>query len=392
MSAGWLLALPLSVSIPQIEHPVTDLADAIEAPRQEAIAKKLVQHREATGVQMAVLVVDSTGELEISDYAQEVFDQWGGGSAARDDGVLFVLAIADRRSRLHLGYGLEPVISDGEAQGMLDALRPTLRDGAYGAATEKIVHQVVARTHHLTPGSEIARPWGSVGSHALLTTLLSLVLGFLTGRRMRKVVLAADDKAPALRPLLRDRVFQGRVIASVVSIVGVAALAWDATGFASSYAILATYGVAAGWVCGGTPRVFGWVVAAFIVLTVLFGHGAWVDDAPYPTGGAMLWSVFGSLLPGTVVGLLMARWIYRGWDNPSIGGSHSSSRVSSSRAWSSSSNSLSSSRSSYSPSSLSSSSFSSSSSRSSFSSSRSSSSSYSGGGGRSGGGGASSSW
>src|SRR5690606_8884874 len=127
MLAAWLLAAPLLSSVPEIDRPVVDLAGVIDPAQEEVVAERLVRHREATGVQMAVLVVQSTAPLEVSDYAQAVFEDWGGGSAERDDGALFVLAIGDRRNRLHLGYGLEPLVSDAASQEMLDDLRPSLR-------------------------------------------------------------------------------------------------------------------------------------------------------------------------------------------------------------------------------------------------------------------------
>src|SRR5690606_9710695 len=112
-----------------------DLAGVLRPQAEEEIARELVQHRDATGVQLAVLIVDTTHGRDIADYAQAVFDRWGGGSKERDDGALFVLAITDRRSRLHLGYGLEPVISDAMAKRMLDELRPLLVARDYENAT-----------------------------------------------------------------------------------------------------------------------------------------------------------------------------------------------------------------------------------------------------------------
>ena len=69
---------------------------------------------------LPILMVETTGLLPVEDYAQEVFDNWKGGSKTRDDGVLFVLAIEDRTMRLHLGYGVETYISDSRARRILD--------------------------------------------------------------------------------------------------------------------------------------------------------------------------------------------------------------------------------------------------------------------------------
>jgi uncharacterized protein len=92
-----------SAAVPELTRPVTDLAREICAEQVTALEKRLVDHREKTGVQLAVLIVDTIGRRTIDGFAQAVFERWGGGDAHTDRGALLVLAIKDRRSWLHLG-------------------------------------------------------------------------------------------------------------------------------------------------------------------------------------------------------------------------------------------------------------------------------------------------
>lgn len=73
-----------------------------------------------TGAQIAVLTVDSTGDMEMPEYAIEAFRSYGIGSKERDDGVLLVVALNDRNIRIEVGYGLEGTIPDGKAGRILD--------------------------------------------------------------------------------------------------------------------------------------------------------------------------------------------------------------------------------------------------------------------------------
>jgi uncharacterized membrane protein YgcG len=169
-----------SAAVPEITRPVTDLVGEISSEEISALEKKLVQHRDKTGVQLAVLIVDTKGRRTIDAFAQEVFDKWGGGDAHTDRGALLILAIRDRRSRLHLGHGLEPLISDGEAGQMLDRIKPAMRAGDTGKAVGLLVEQVIERTEHIARGEAIVlrlpqRPpvhWAIIG--------LGLLMGWFT--------------------------------------------------------------------------------------------------------------------------------------------------------------------------------------------------------------------
>ena len=70
----------------------------------------------------------------IEDVANTIFHAWGVGSKGKDDGIMMLLSVGDRRSRLEVGYGLEGSIPDGFAGSILDDMRPALRQQQYGEA------------------------------------------------------------------------------------------------------------------------------------------------------------------------------------------------------------------------------------------------------------------
>ena len=135
-------------------------------------------------MQMAVLFVDSTGPVPIEDFSITVAESWEGGSSERDDGVLLVFAIDDRRNRLEIGYGLEPLISDTYASRMLWDARPLLRDGRYGEAAIQISRSIINRTNHLEPTGGITRVWGQqVGGILPVLFVAAMIHGYLWRRR-----------------------------------------------------------------------------------------------------------------------------------------------------------------------------------------------------------------
>lgn len=126
-----------------IDRPVVDRVGVLRPVTVDALEQTLQSHQDQTGVQIAVLIVESTGGVPIEDYSLDVAERWGGGAAHRDDGVLLTLAIGDHRNRIEVGYGLEFKITDSEAARILNNAAPFLREQDYDGAVVGIVDEVI---------------------------------------------------------------------------------------------------------------------------------------------------------------------------------------------------------------------------------------------------------
>jgi uncharacterized protein len=89
---------------------------------------------QSTGAQMALVTIASLEGEPIEDVANTIFRAWGVGQKGKNEGILLLLSIGDRRSRLEVGYGLEPILPDGLAGSILREMRTALRQGDYGDA------------------------------------------------------------------------------------------------------------------------------------------------------------------------------------------------------------------------------------------------------------------
>jgi uncharacterized protein len=157
-----LLPTLLLGAVPTITRPVTDPRGLLSAVDTERVSQELVLLRNDTGVQMAVLVVDTTGGEPIEDYAMRAAQAWRGGQAGEDNGLLFVLAVDDRRMRLDVGYGLEEHLPDGAVRRLLDAQLPLMRQRAYAGAILHIIQGIRGRL----PGAAAAAPPSDVAAAA----------------------------------------------------------------------------------------------------------------------------------------------------------------------------------------------------------------------------------
>jgi uncharacterized protein len=84
--------------------------------------------------QIAVVTVNSLDGSDIESYAVDLFHKWGIGSKATDRGVLILLATQDRRYRIEVGYGLEPILPDGKVGGIGREAVPLLKQNDYSGA------------------------------------------------------------------------------------------------------------------------------------------------------------------------------------------------------------------------------------------------------------------
>ena len=102
------------------EGPVTDQAGVLN-PVERAQLQRLSQELQAkTSVEMAVVTIRSLEGGEINDFANRLFEKWGIGKKGKDNGILFLAAIQDRKLRVEVGYGLESVLNDARVGRLLD--------------------------------------------------------------------------------------------------------------------------------------------------------------------------------------------------------------------------------------------------------------------------------
>lgn len=104
-----------SQEIPTLTKYVNDFANVL-SPSDEIRINNLCSEIEKNWtVEIAVLTVQTTQPMTIEEYAVKTFEKNGIGKKDKDNGLLIVAAIQDRKWRLEVGYGLEPIINDAKA-------------------------------------------------------------------------------------------------------------------------------------------------------------------------------------------------------------------------------------------------------------------------------------
>src|SRR6185369_15049170 len=88
---------------------VNDFANAMSAGSKQQLENYLGEVERTTGAQIAVVTIDTLDGEPVEDVANRLYREWGIGKKGKDEGMLLLLAIKDRKQRAEIGYGLEPV-------------------------------------------------------------------------------------------------------------------------------------------------------------------------------------------------------------------------------------------------------------------------------------------
>lgn len=113
---------------------------------------------------MAVVTVNNLGGSTVEDFAQDLFTRWKIGKKGKDNGVLLLAAIQDRKVRIHVGYGLEPDLTDARCGEIIrENIRPRFKTGAYGAGILAGIDGIIAAI----PGGTAAVPAPTSGPYKL---------------------------------------------------------------------------------------------------------------------------------------------------------------------------------------------------------------------------------
>jgi uncharacterized protein len=141
-----LLALGAWAQTPSLEPRgfTNDFAGILSPQAVQRLDRLAVEVQQKTGVQMAFVLIRSLQGEPIEDFSINLARRWGIGQRKENKGLLLLLVIDDRRSRLEVGYGLEPILPDGRAGAILRSMRPFLRERRYDEGLRQAASQIAA--------------------------------------------------------------------------------------------------------------------------------------------------------------------------------------------------------------------------------------------------------
>lgn len=145
---------------PSPQNYVSDFANVISPAEENRINSLAKMLQDKTTVQLAVVTIDNLqqrGYGTVDEAAVKLFEAWGIGQKGKDNGLLILVSVQDRKWRIEVGYGLEGTIPDAIAASYgRNILVPRFRQGEYGQGILDLSVALIARIaeEHNIPLSE----------------------------------------------------------------------------------------------------------------------------------------------------------------------------------------------------------------------------------------------
>jgi len=147
---GWQLVafFPLAFGLAAAEFPtptgfVNDFAGVLNQGARQQLEGRLQAYARETTTEIAIAILPSLAGRTIEETSVRLFEQWRIGKRDKNNGILIVVAVSDRRVRIEVGYGLEGKIPDAQAGRIIrDIITPRFRQGDYAGGLTAAVDEL----------------------------------------------------------------------------------------------------------------------------------------------------------------------------------------------------------------------------------------------------------
>lgn len=152
-SAVFLLLVQLvgfsqNVKIPEKPSKQTSYYDfktnVLSETEQNHIRQKLIAYADSTSTQIVVITIPTTGGEQIARFATDLAHKWGIGQKGRDNGILLMIAVDDRKVNITTGYGTEHLMTDAMSRRVIETqIVPEFKKGNYFTGIDKATTSIM---------------------------------------------------------------------------------------------------------------------------------------------------------------------------------------------------------------------------------------------------------
>jgi len=163
---------------------VNDFANIIPNDIQQQLESKLRDFEKKTSMEIAVVTINSLGDMSIEEYAEKLFKEWGIGKKGKDNGVLFIVSMQERKMRIETGYGAEALLPDAICKRITSGLVvPYFKKKEYAAGIVSGTNGIIENLERALKKEEsvpapVAKKDASAGS-GLLFAVLTVAIIFI---------------------------------------------------------------------------------------------------------------------------------------------------------------------------------------------------------------------
>jgi uncharacterized protein len=175
-----------AVEVPTLKFYVTDMAQRLSQSEWEQLEHMLESYHQSTSSQFVVLIIPSLEGESLEDFSMRVAEKNQIGVKGKDNGLLFLVVINDRKMRFEVGYGLEPVLTDALTSVIIrDIVAPEFREGRYAAGIKAGMDAAIkaASGEFTAPEPRRSNRKRSGGASGVVFLIILVIIIVKAGRR-----------------------------------------------------------------------------------------------------------------------------------------------------------------------------------------------------------------
>ncbi len=158
---------------------VTDYTGTLSADQKQSLENKLVAFNDSTSTQIAVVILKSVGEYDIAEYATKLGRNWGIGQKGKNNGILLLVAVGDRKVTIQTGYGAEGAVPDITTHEIIENdITPNFKQGNYyggiDAATNSLIKYMKGEYKAPAKAQQVSN--GGGGSALIIIIIVVVVI------------------------------------------------------------------------------------------------------------------------------------------------------------------------------------------------------------------------
>lgn len=124
---------------------VNDFASILNPEEQQSLESKLVAYDDSTSTQIAIVILKTLDGFPIEDYTFELAERWEVGRSKKDNGIMIMVALEDRKVFIATGYGMEGTITDARAKNIIEnSIKPNFKENRYIQGLDEATNRIIA--------------------------------------------------------------------------------------------------------------------------------------------------------------------------------------------------------------------------------------------------------
>lgn len=182
---------------------VSDFTNTLTASQKQQLEQKLVAFDDSTSNQVAVVIIKSVDDYDINEYALGLGRAWGIGGKSKNNGVILLIAMGDRKISIQTGYGLEGALPDLYTKRIIDNdIKPFFKENDYfggiDAGTNSIISLIKGEYKNDNPKAKSKGGKGSAGIIVIIIIIIIVIIIKKGGGRGGSQVIGGRGVADAL--------------------------------------------------------------------------------------------------------------------------------------------------------------------------------------------------